>query len=69
MIPELMRSYHGVLCRRCNEPIPVSPRVSLQDEFEYSKTDAPAELWLAVGFVNTKMSTEFLHCKRLMEIR
>jgi len=41
MIPELMRSYHGVLCRRCNEPIPVSPKVSLQDEFENSKSDAP----------------------------
>jgi hypothetical protein len=42
MISELMRSYRGVLCRRCNEPIPVLPKVfSLQDEFEYSKTEAP----------------------------
>ena len=40
--PELMKSYRGVLCRRCNEPIPVSPKVvSLQNEFEYGHADAP----------------------------
>ena len=41
MISELMKNYYGVLCRRCNEPIPVSPKVRLQDEFECSRTDAP----------------------------
>jgi len=34
--------YRAVLCRRCNQPIPVSAKVaSLQDEFEFTETDAP----------------------------
>ena len=42
MIAELMKSYRAVLCRRCNEPIPVSAKVaSIQDQFEYNETDAP----------------------------
>lgn len=37
-----MKSYHGVFCRRCNEPIPVPSKVvSLHDEFEYNEADAP----------------------------
>jgi hypothetical protein len=41
MIAELMRSYSAVVCRQCNEPIPVSPRiVSLHDESEREETNA-----------------------------
>ena len=37
-----MKGYRGVFCRRCNEPIPVSPKAgSHHDEFEYNETDAP----------------------------
>ena len=42
MIAELMKNYRAVLCSRCNEPIPVSPRVvSLQDEIEHRETNVP----------------------------
>jgi hypothetical protein len=41
MIADLKKSYCGVLCIRCGEPIPVSARVaSLQDELEYNETNA-----------------------------
>jgi hypothetical protein len=36
-----MKSYHGVSCIWCREPIPVSARtVSLQDKPEYKETNA-----------------------------
>jgi hypothetical protein len=35
-------TYRAVLCARCNEPIPISPKVgSLQDEIEHKETHAP----------------------------
>jgi len=38
---DLMRSYRGVSCVRCREPIPTSAKVtSLQAEIEYKETNA-----------------------------
>lgn len=40
MIAELMRSYRGVLCRRCRQPIPVSAMVvRLQEEGQDREPD------------------------------
>jgi hypothetical protein len=37
-----MKGYRGVLCRKCNEPIPVSSKVGdRHDAFEYNETDTP----------------------------
>jgi hypothetical protein len=42
MIAELTKRYWGVLCSRCNEPIPVSSKVvSLQAELEHQETNTP----------------------------
>jgi hypothetical protein len=42
MIAELTKSYRGVLCTRCGEPIAVPAKiVSLQDEQQYRETDVP----------------------------
>jgi len=42
VIAQLMKSYRGVSCLRCGEPIPVSAKVaSLQDEIESRETNAP----------------------------
>ncbi len=42
MIAELMKSYRGVICIWCREPIAVSARVArLQDELESEETNPP----------------------------
>jgi len=42
VIAQLMKSYRGVFCLRCGEPIPVSAKVvSLQDEIESSEANVP----------------------------
>jgi hypothetical protein len=42
MIAELMKSYHGVSCLRCREPIAVSAKVAnLQAGLESEETNSP----------------------------
>jgi hypothetical protein len=42
MIAEVVKSYRGVLCTRCREPIAVSAKVaSLQDELRKEETHEP----------------------------
>lgn len=42
MVAQLMKSYRGVACLQCREPIPVSARVEkLKDEFEKTQTNQP----------------------------
>jgi hypothetical protein len=51
MIAELIRSYRGVLCSRCRQPIPVSAKIaSLQDEHEHRETQAPHAFTLRCRF-------------------
>jgi hypothetical protein len=41
MIAEL-KNYEGVLCKWCNEPIPVSPKVtSVREDIERGETNTP----------------------------
>ncbi len=42
MIAELVKSYYGVSCIWCREPIPVSAKVaSLREEIDHQETNTP----------------------------